>query len=59
MLTNIFDWLRYFFVLLQAFQHNAKHGEVCPASWTPGARTMAPSQKDKLDAYWKEVHAKN
>ena len=38
---------------------NAKNGEVCPASWTPGARSMAPGQKDKLDAYWKEVHAKN
>lgn len=47
----------YFFLLIQAFQYVAKHGEVCPASWTPGARTMAPGSKDKLNAYWKEVHA--
>jgi len=45
-------------LLFKAFQYVAKHGEVCPASWTPGARTMAPGQKDKLGAYWKEVHAK-
>lgn len=26
--------------LVQAYQFNAKHGEVCPAGWTPGAATM-------------------
>ena len=26
--------------LLKAFQHVAKHGEVCPANWTPGQKTM-------------------
>jgi len=26
--------------LLQAFQFNEKHGEVCPANWTPGKDTM-------------------
>jgi peroxiredoxin (alkyl hydroperoxide reductase subunit C) len=29
--------------LLKAFQHHAKHGEVCPAGWTPGAETMKES----------------
>ena len=45
-------------MIIQAFQHNQKHGEVCPAAWTPGARTMSPGNADKLDSYWKEVHAK-
>jgi len=26
--------------LVQAFQFTDKHGEVCPASWRPGAKTM-------------------
>eukprot|EP00008_Paramoeba_atlantica_P005022 CAMPEP_0201480194 /NCGR_PEP_ID=MMETSP0151_2-20130828/4728_1 /ASSEMBLY_ACC=CAM_ASM_000257 /TAXON_ID=200890 /ORGANISM="Paramoeba atlantica, Strain 621/1 / CCAP 1560/9" /LENGTH=182 /DNA_ID=CAMNT_0047861975 /DNA_START=114 /DNA_END=662 /DNA_ORIENTATION=- len=26
--------------LVQAFQFTDKHGEVCPAGWTPGKRTM-------------------
>jgi alkyl hydroperoxide reductase subunit AhpC len=26
--------------LIQAFQYVEKHGEVCPANWTPGADTM-------------------
>jgi len=25
---------------IQAFQYNEKHGEVCPADWTPGQATM-------------------
>lgn len=29
--------------LIKAFQFAAEHGEVCPANWTPGAKTMAPS----------------
>ena len=28
--------------LVKAFQYTDKHGEVCPASWTPGAATMKP-----------------
>ncbi|MCE9499706.1 MAG: peroxiredoxin [Leptospira sp.] len=28
--------------LLKAFQFNEKHGEVCPANWTEGAKTMTP-----------------
>lgn len=26
--------------LVQAFQFTDKHGEVCPAGWTPGAATV-------------------
>jgi tryparedoxin peroxidase (2-Cys peroxiredoxin) len=26
--------------LVQAFQYNAEHGEVCPAGWKPGQKTM-------------------
>jgi len=29
--------------LVQAFQFTDKHGEVCPAGWTPGADTIKPS----------------
>ena len=52
---NVSEYLR----LLQAFQYNAKHGEVCPAGWTKGGATM----KTKLDSaelnnYWQNVHAK-
>lgn len=28
--------------LIEAFQYVEKHGEVCPANWTPGADTMKP-----------------
>lgn len=28
--------------LVKAFQFNEKHGEVCPANWTEGAKTMSP-----------------
>lgn len=28
--------------LIQAYQYVAKHGEVCPANWTPGQKTMKP-----------------
>merc|ERR1712194_422255 len=34
--------------LVQAFQHTDKFGEVCPASWKPGAKTMKPSHDEKL-----------
>eukprot|EP00002_Diphylleia_rotans_P017511 TRINITY_DN33_c0_g1_i1.p1 TRINITY_DN33_c0_g1~~TRINITY_DN33_c0_g1_i1.p1 ORF type:complete len:286 (+),score=58.56 TRINITY_DN33_c0_g1_i1:55-912(+) len=32
--------------LVQAFQYTDKHGEVCPANWTPGSRTIKPTPKD-------------
>jgi alkyl hydroperoxide reductase subunit AhpC len=28
--------------LVSAFQYTDTHGEVCPAGWKPGARTMIP-----------------
>ncbi|CAH0723022.1 unnamed protein product, partial [Brenthis ino] len=31
--------------LVQAFQFTDKHGEVCPANWTPGAKTIKPDTK--------------
>ena len=30
--------------LVQAFQFTDKHGEVCPAGWRPGKKTMKPNQ---------------
>ena len=32
--------------LLKAFQFTDKHGEVCPANWQEGAKTMVPNPKD-------------
>lgn len=31
--------------LVQAFQFTDKHGEVCPANWTPGSKTIKPDTK--------------
>jgi peroxiredoxin 1 len=39
--------------LVQAFQFHAKHGEVCPAGWKPGAATIKPNPKDSLDYFGK------
>jgi alkyl hydroperoxide reductase subunit AhpC len=34
--------------LVQAYQHAAKHGSVCPANWKPGAKDMkADTEKSK------------
>ena len=30
--------------ILQAFQFVEQHGEVCPANWKPGAKTINPAQ---------------
>ena len=30
--------------LIKAFQHADKHGEVCPANWQPGDKTIIPDQ---------------
>lgn len=32
--------------LVQAFQYTDKHGEVCPANWRPGSKTMKPNPRD-------------
>merc|ERR1712129_272759 len=31
--------------LVQAFKFTDKHGEVCPAGWRPGKKTMKPDPK--------------
>lgn len=40
--------------LVQAFQFTDINGEVCPANWKPGDKTMQPDAKKKLK-YFKEV----
>lgn len=47
---NIDEILR----LVQAFQYTDKHGEVCPAGWTPGKPTMKPDPKGSLDYFSKQ-----
>jgi len=45
--------------LVEAYQYTAKHGEVCPASWRTGQRTLEPSPFSEMTKkYWEEVHAK-
>ncbi len=41
--------------LLQAFQFNEKHGEVCPANWTEGGKTMTPDV-NKSKEYFSAVN---
>eukprot|EP00095_Tigriopus_kingsejongensis_P008013 maker-scaffold269_size230758-snap-gene-1.43 protein:Tk08013 transcript:maker-scaffold269_size230758-snap-gene-1.43-mRNA-1 annotation:"peroxiredoxin 1" len=35
--------------LVQAFQFTDKHGEVCPAGWKPGKKSMKPNQEGVAD----------
>ncbi|CAF1175907.1 unnamed protein product [Adineta steineri] len=35
--------------LVQAFQFTDKHGEVCPANWKPGKKTINPNDKNTQD----------
>lgn len=52
---NVDEYLR----LVQAFQFTDKHGEVCPAKWKPGAKTMKTDHNSKeLKEFWQEEHAK-
>lgn len=37
--------------LVQAFQYTDVNGEVCPANWTPGAKTLKPNTKDSLQYF--------
>lgn len=37
--------------LVKAFQFVDKHGEVCPANWTPGADTIKPDPKNSKDYF--------
>ncbi|XP_066997446.2 peroxiredoxin 2 [Anabrus simplex] len=40
--------------LVQAFQYTDTHGEVCPANWTPGKKTMKPDPLQSKE-YFKTV----
>ena len=52
---NVDEYIR----LVQAFQYTDKHGEVCPASWTPGKATMHPDgDSKKTQEYWEKEHGK-
>uniref|UniRef100_A0A7S1QC37 thioredoxin-dependent peroxiredoxin n=1 Tax=Neobodo designis TaxID=312471 RepID=A0A7S1QC37_NEODS len=44
---NVDETLR----LLQAFQFVEKHGEVCPAGWKPGAKTMKADPKGSQEYF--------
>jgi len=37
--------------LVQAFQFTDKHGEVCPAGWKPGDKTIKPNLKDSKEFF--------
>jgi alkyl hydroperoxide reductase subunit AhpC len=39
--------------LVQAFQHHAKVGEVCPSGWKPGDDTIKEDAKGKLEYFKK------
>ncbi len=41
--------------LIKAFQFVEKHGEVCPANWTPDSPTIKPNPKDSKD-YFNKVN---
>ena len=40
--------------LVQAFQFVDKHGEVCPADWTPGGDTIKPGVKESKEYFGKK-----
>jgi len=42
--------------LVQAFIYTDKHGEVCPAGWQPGADTIIPDPKEKLQYFKKQTN---
>lgn len=41
--------------LIQAFQYTDTHGEVCPANWRPGSKTMI-ADTDKSKEYFNTVN---
>lgn len=41
--------------LVQAFQFTDKHGEVCPANWKPGKKTINPDVS-KSKEYFEHIH---
>ena len=50
---NVPEFLR----LVQAYQFADKNGEVCPAKWKPGGKTIKPDVEGKLE-YFKTVDEK-
>lgn len=47
---NVDEFVR----LVQAYQFADSHGEVCPARWKPGGKTIIPDVEGKLE-YFKTV----
>ena len=43
--------------LVQAFQFADEHGQVCPAKWKPGKKTLKTEVAGN-DEYWAEEHVK-
>jgi peroxiredoxin (alkyl hydroperoxide reductase subunit C) len=41
--------------VIEAFQFNKKNGDVCPANWKPGAKSMKPNP-DGLKEYMRTQH---
>lgn len=41
--------------LVQAFQYTDIHGEVCPANWKPGSKTLVPDS-NKSKEYFNAIH---
>lgn len=45
--------------LVKAFQYTDEFGEVCPASWKPGAATLQADPESAMTAeYWEKEHGK-
>mmetsp|Transcript_86873 Transcript_86873/g.106554 ORF Transcript_86873/g.106554 Transcript_86873/m.106554 type:complete len:199 (+) Transcript_86873:57-653(+) len=44
---NVDEYLR----LVKAYQFTDKHGEVCPAKWKPGSKTIKPNPKGSLEYF--------
>ena len=40
--------------LVKAFKYTDEHGEVCPANWKPGDKTIIPDQ-DKKNVYFGDM----
>ena len=37
--------------LIEAFQYHQQHGDVCPANWSTGAKTLKPTQEGVVDYF--------
>uniref|UniRef100_A0A0N4ZSW6 thioredoxin-dependent peroxiredoxin n=1 Tax=Parastrongyloides trichosuri TaxID=131310 RepID=A0A0N4ZSW6_PARTI len=45
--------------LVKAFQYTDVHGEVCPANWKPGDKTMKPSIQESKEYFEKKNNNEN